>query len=107
MPPMRALPYPFLGTSTTLAPSPRAMRCDPSVLPLSATMISAEKPPFSAAAFAWPTHLASVSASLRQGITIDTSTAVGGAGSVRLGVRWATDTALETNDWHMDQLALK
>src|SRR5450759_4346856 len=42
MPPMRALPYPFLDTSTTLAPSFLAMLWDPSVLPLSATMISAD-----------------------------------------------------------------
>src|ERR1700694_1406516 len=50
-------------------------------------------------------HLASVSASLRQGITIDTSTAVEWVVSLRLAERCATDTSLQPNDWRSGQLA--
>src|SRR5487761_1129752 len=49
-------------------------------------------------------HLASVSASFRHGITIETSTAVGVV-AVCSGARWASDIALETNDWRGGQLA--
>src|SRR2546428_8291884 len=50
-------------------------------------------------------HVARVSASLRQGITIDTSTAVAGVESARFVGRCATDIALEPNDWRTAQLA--
>src|SRR5438132_14119573 len=92
MPPMRAFPYPFRETSTTFTPRSVAICCEPSVLPLSATTISADKPPFATALWACLMHFARVSASLRQGITIDTSTVVG-VDDVCVGARWAIDTA--------------
>src|SRR5439155_9747481 len=50
-------------------------------------------------------HFARVSASLRQGITIDTSTAVEGVDSARFVGRCATDIALEPNGRRAVQLA--
>jgi hypothetical protein len=49
-------------------------------------------------------HAARVSASLRQGITIETSTPVA-FDEACVGARWATDIALEPNDWRSGQLA--
>src|SRR5487761_1168910 len=106
MPPMSALPYPCLETSTSRAPRSRAICWEPSVLPLSATMISADNPPLAMALCACLMHLASVSASSRQGITTVTSTAVA-VDDLCLGARWATDIALEPNDWRGNQLRRK
>src|ERR1700693_1164978 len=97
IPPISALPYPFLLTGTTRAPSSAAMTCDPSVLPLSATMISADRLSFSIACCAFWMHVASVSASLRHGITIETSTACGAKPACCLGDRCATLLAHQPN----------
>jgi hypothetical protein len=90
MPPIRALPYPFAGTSTTRAPCARAMSCDPSVEPLSATITSPATPLRARYPFALSMHVARVSASSRHGITIDSSivsVAAGMQGSCRYGRR--------------------
>src|SRR5688500_10795830 len=49
------------------------MACEPSVLPLSATITSPSIPAASSARSALPTQVATVSASLRHGMTTDTS----------------------------------
>src|SRR5258707_13688146 len=59
--------------STTRAPWLRAIACDPSVLPLSATMISPATALFARNARAFERQRPIVSASLRQGMTIDSS----------------------------------
>src|SRR2546423_11386444 len=74
------------------------MTAEPSVLPLSATITSAETPSFSAACCAFWMQRAIVSASFRHGITIETSTAArvrAAAGRERLG---ATFLAGQRND---------
>src|SRR5260221_2792519 len=73
MPAWRALPYPRSATCTTRAPCSAAIRGEPSELPLSATTISPDIPASSRARRAFPRHTARVSASLRQGITTETS----------------------------------
>ena len=49
------------------------MACEPSLLPLSATTTSPRTPPFARKRWAFSMHVASVSASFRHGITIDSS----------------------------------
>src|SRR4051812_42639104 len=76
MPPINAAPYPRSATGTSRAPSAVAIAAESSVLPLSATTTS---PAISArliAASAFRMHVASVSASLRQGITTVTSSGI-------------------------------
>src|SRR5213083_1211300 len=75
-PPSRAAPYPLRATSTTRAPSERAISCEPSVLPLSATTTSPSTPALCSPAWARRTHSPTDSASSRQGITTDTSISV-------------------------------
>src|SRR6266849_5140932 len=103
MPPMRALPYPFRWTSTTLAPSSRASGWEPSLLPLSATMLSAEYPPLAMASRAMAMQAGSVPASLRHGITIETSTAAGVSRTGDEG-RGATFIGLEVSGGARGQL---
>src|SRR5271170_1854147 len=74
MPPMRALPYPFSVTLTTRAPSASASCWLPSVLPLSAIRTSPLIPLSVRNPIALRTHVATVSASLRQGMTTVSST---------------------------------
>src|SRR6185437_8948306 len=70
MPAMSALPYPRSATAMTRTPIRSAMRCEPSVLPLSATTISPQIWCSTSACWAARMHDSSVSASFRQGITI-------------------------------------
>ena len=95
MPAISAAPYPRRGTSTTTAPSSRAMSCDPSVDPLSATTTSPTTPSVAKERVALRMQVARVSASLRQGRTTDSSTTPGvdgpGAG---LAVGGAADDAV-------------
>src|SRR5271157_2707182 len=81
MPPISALPYPLADTGTTRTPRLRAISGDPSVLPLSAITISPAMWFSFKALLAFSMQTASVSASSRHGITIETSTDSGGAGS--------------------------
>ncbi len=74
IPPISALPYPRSLTGTTRAPIRSAMDCEPSVLPLSATMISPLIFASLNARCAFAIQRPSVSASLRHGITTETST---------------------------------
>src|SRR6185436_15308906 len=74
IPPRSAEPYPGSGTSTTRTPSRRAKAPEPSVEPLSTTMISPSTVAVSRYRRAFATQRSSVSASSRQGITIDSST---------------------------------
>src|SRR3982074_81536 len=97
MPPISALPYPFLLTGTTRAPSSAAMACEPSLLPLSATMISADRPSVSIACCAFWMQAASVSASSRHGITIETATGRDEGPDCCLGDRCATLIAHQPN----------
>src|SRR5215210_4594032 len=69
-----AAPYPRTGTSTTTAPRREAICCEPSVLPLSATITSPEMPSRARQPSAFLTQISRVSASLRQGSTTLTST---------------------------------
>ena len=73
IPPLSALPYPFSATFTTRAPSACATATEPSVEPLSATMTSPRMPASLRAVFALRTHTPTVSCSLRQGMTTDSS----------------------------------
>src|SRR3989338_6170636 len=73
MPPIRAFPWPRAVTLTTRAPSFRAISGEPSVDPLSATITSPEIPPSLSARRAFSMQAASVSASLRHGMTMDSS----------------------------------
>src|SRR5688572_27069553 len=75
MPPNKAAPYPRTGTGTNFAPSAAAISREPSVLPLSATRISAEIPLDSMNCLAFRMHVANVSASLRQGMSTVSSMA--------------------------------
>ena len=77
MPAISAAPYPRRGTSTTTAPSSRAMSWDPSVDPLSATTTSPTTPSVAKERVAFRMQIARVSASLRQGRTTDSSTTAG------------------------------
>src|SRR5688572_20497152 len=76
VPPAIALPYPRSGTSTTRAPDSTAIACEPSVLPLSATMTSPSIPSSSIVFTAFLTTTDRASASLRQGITTESSSSV-------------------------------
>src|SRR6266851_4290048 len=78
IPPIKAAPYPRPATCTSRAPSALAIAGEPSVLPLSATTTSPAIPACLIAARAFRMHVASVSASLRQGITTVTSSGVTG-----------------------------
>src|SRR5438876_942751 len=78
IPPIKAAPYPRSATCTSRAPSSLAIAGESSVLPLSATTTSPAIPAFLIAASAFRMHVASVSASLRQGITTVTSIGVTG-----------------------------
>src|SRR6266511_344205 len=69
IPPISALPYPLAGMSTTWAPSRRAISCEPSVLPLSATTTSPSIPRSFMHCCALATQVANVSDSLRHGST--------------------------------------
>src|SRR6185503_19273078 len=73
IPASSALPYPRTGTGTTRAPAAVASSRDPSVLPLSATMTSPLIPYFARASRACFTQSATVAASFRHGMTIDSS----------------------------------
>src|ERR1700752_2854669 len=74
MPPISALPYPLSGIGTPRAPASVASRWLPSVLPLSATSTSPLIPLSSRNPIALRTHVATVSASLRQGrITVSST----------------------------------
>src|SRR5215468_8504544 len=73
MPPRSARPYPRSATLTTRAPIRLAMACEPSVLPLSATITSPWIPAARIAVWHFSTHTVSVSASFRQGMTTETS----------------------------------
>jgi hypothetical protein len=96
IPPISALPYPRNGTGTTRAPARVAMPCEPSVEPLSATMTSPSMLADSNAASAFRMQVSSVSASFRQGMTTDTSTAPvcgarassTGKGAAEMGSTW-------------------
>ena len=57
------------------------MSCEPSVLPLSATMTSPTIPCSSIARWALSMHVASVSASFRHGMTTDSSITIGSVSS--------------------------
>src|SRR5215469_14324848 len=74
VPPRRAFPYPFSFTRTTRAPIRAAISDEPSVLPLSATMISPAIRCSQSTRRTFSMHSGRVSASLRQGITTDNST---------------------------------
>src|SRR5580692_4431622 len=74
MPPIRALPYPRSGIGTTRAPASLASCWLPSVLPLSATTTSPLIPLSAMNLTAFRTQVATVSASLRHGITTVSST---------------------------------
>src|ERR1700734_2579224 len=74
MPPIRALPYPFSLIGTTRAPAASASCWLPSVLPLSAIRTSPSIPLSARNPIALRTHVATVSASLRQGMTTVSST---------------------------------
>src|SRR5579859_6879100 len=74
MPPISALPYPLSLTGTTRAPASVASCWLPSVLPLSATRTSPLMPLSARKPIALRTHVATVSASLRQGMTTVSST---------------------------------
>src|SRR2546425_4718830 len=76
IPPIKAAPYPRSAIRTNRAPSALAIAGESSVLPLSATTTSPAIPAFLIAASAFRMHVASVSASLRQGITTVTSSGV-------------------------------
>src|SRR6185369_4182300 len=80
IPAISAAPYPRRGTSTTTAPSSRAMSWDPSVDPLSATTTSPTTPSVAKERVALRMQVARVSASLRQGRTTDSSTTAGVGG---------------------------
>src|SRR5690349_1007600 len=106
MPAINAAPYPRRGTSTTTAPSSRAMSWDPSIDPLSATTTSPTTPSVAKERVALRMHAARVSASLRQGRTTDSSTtaevgdpaavlAVCGAADDRSGIGAAALGAVE------------
>ncbi len=74
MPPISALPYPLSLMGTTRAPASSASCWLPSVLPLSATRTSPSIPLSARNPIALRTHVATVSASLRQGMTTVSST---------------------------------
>src|ERR1700743_2879700 len=74
IPARRAEPYPRAGTLTTRAPSFSAMSVEPSVEPLSATTTSPRKPADLNASSALPTQIPIELASLRHGMTTETST---------------------------------
>src|SRR5258706_7608045 len=73
IPASSALPYPRTGTATTRAPAAAARSRDPSVLPLSATITSPLMPYVARAPRACVTQSATVAASFRHGMTIDSS----------------------------------
>src|SRR6266571_2313011 len=73
------------------------MTAEPSVLPLSATITSAESPSFSAERCAFWMQRAMVSASFRQGMTIETSTAARVPASRRWSCRGASFISGESN----------
>ena len=75
IPAISAAPYPRCCTDTTRAPSLSAMRCDPSVLPLSATRISPEITVRLRKPEAFAMQVPIVSASLRHGISMVSSRA--------------------------------
>src|SRR6218665_1867407 len=87
MPPMSAAPEPLVGTSITRAPCARAMSCEPSVEPLSATITSPTIPDRCRYSCALSIQTASVSASLRHGMTMESSTEGVGVGMAVLSVR--------------------
>ena len=74
IPPIRALPYPRSGIGTTRAPASAASCLLPSVEPLSATTTSPSILLSARNATALRTQVATVSASLRQGMTTVNST---------------------------------
>src|ERR1700750_2161486 len=74
IPPIRALPSPFPLTGTPRAPASVPSRWLPSVLPLSATSTSPLIPLSARNPLALRTYVATVSASLRQGMTTVSST---------------------------------
>src|SRR5262245_19812183 len=74
MPPISALPYPFDATDTTRAPKFEAKSVEPSVLPLSAMMISPAILESLRKRCAFWMHVATVSASFKHGITMESST---------------------------------
>src|ERR1700727_2711839 len=81
IPARNAEPHPRAGTLTTRAPSFSAMSVDPSVEPLSATTTSPRSPADLNASSAFPTQIPIELASLRHGITTDTSTGLSAASS--------------------------
>src|SRR5215472_15448179 len=74
VPPRRAFPYPLSFTRTTRAPIRAAISDEPSVLPLSATMISPAIRCSQSTCRTFSMHSGRVSASLRHGTTTDNST---------------------------------
>src|SRR3974377_736676 len=72
IPPIRAFPYPLSFRAPPRTPAFAAIASDPSVLPLSATIISPWMPLDRNPCFAFSRQTPSVSASLRQGITMVT-----------------------------------
>src|SRR5690242_4840899 len=73
IPAISAPPYPRMGAFTTRAPFSVAIRCEPSVLPLSDTTTSPATPSSSSERRAFRTQTASVSASFRHGSRTVTS----------------------------------
>src|ERR1700683_301271 len=74
IPARKAAPYPRCVTLTTRAPCSSEIRVDPSVEPLSATITSPRRPDDSNARLALSIQKLTEFASLRHGITTETST---------------------------------
>src|ERR1043166_8898860 len=73
IPPINALPQPLPSTSIPRAPIDSAIVCEPSKLPLSATITSPRRLCSRNARCAFSMHTANVSASFKQGMTTVTS----------------------------------